>query len=69
VAASGQSSEDGVLLQGLVSWGEVHETLDENLLGLRSKPVMTALMGVAPLLGGVTEECSHLHLLEVVSTG
>jgi hypothetical protein len=47
----------------------VHETPDENLLGLRSEPVMTALAGVAPLLGGVTEdeECSHLHLLEVVS--
>jgi hypothetical protein len=67
VAAAGQSSEDGVLLQGLVRWGEVHETPDENLLGLRSEPVMTALASVAPLLGGVTEECSHLHLLEVVS--
>jgi hypothetical protein len=64
VAAAGQSSEDGVLLQGLVSWREVQETPDENLLGLRSEPVMTALAGVAPLLG---EECSHLYLLEVVS--
>jgi hypothetical protein len=69
VAAAGQSSEDGVLLQGLVSWREVHETPDENLLGLRSEPVMTALAGVAPLLGGVTEECLHLYLPEVVSPG
>jgi hypothetical protein len=33
---AGQSSKDGVLLQGWVGWVEVHETLDENLLGLRS---------------------------------
>jgi hypothetical protein len=40
------------------------------LLGLRSEPVMTALAGVAPLLGGVTEECWHLpNLLGVVSPG
>jgi hypothetical protein len=30
---------------------------------------MTTLAGVAPLLGGVTEECSHLYVLEVVSPG
>jgi DNA mismatch repair protein MutH len=53
-----------------VDWDEGHETPDENLLGLWSEPVMTTLVGVAPLLGGVTEECSHLpHLLEVVSLG
>jgi hypothetical protein len=40
------------------------------LLGLRSKPVTTALAGVTPLLGGVTEECWHLpNLLGMVSLG
>jgi hypothetical protein len=34
------------------------------------EPVMATLAGVAPLLRGITEECSHLpHLLEVVSLG
>jgi hypothetical protein len=68
VAAAGQSSEDGVLLQGWVEWVEVREALDENLLVLRSESVTTALACVAPLLGGNTEEFLHLpHLLEVVS--
>jgi hypothetical protein len=52
VEAAGKSSEDGVLLRALVGWGEVHETLDENLLGLRSEPMMMALLGVdAPIVG------------------
>jgi hypothetical protein len=68
-----QLSSDDIevlLLQDLVGWDEVRETQNGNLLGLWSEPMMTALAGVAPLLGGVTEECSHLpHLLEVVSPG
>jgi hypothetical protein len=70
VAEAGQSNEDDVLLQGRVGWVKVRETPDENLLGLRSEPMTMALAGVTPLLGGITEECSHLpHLLEVVSLG
>jgi hypothetical protein len=56
VAATWQSSKDGVLLQYLVGEDKVRETLDENLLGLWSEPVMTTLTSVAPLLGGITEE-------------
>jgi hypothetical protein len=70
VAAAGQSSKDDVLLQGPMGCDEVCETPDENLLGLISEPVMTGLVGAAPLLGGVIEECWHLpHLLGVVSPG
>jgi hypothetical protein len=40
------------------------------LLRLRSELVTMVPAGVAPLLGGVTEECWHLpNLLEVVSPG